>query len=74
MLKIDQIDDYNLPTFIEDNKSKRKTFIDSNKHNLTSCNLCGKEFKTKSKFERFCQDCKLENETYHDYENYNEDW
>lgn len=28
------------------------------------CNLCGKQFKRHSRFERFCEDCKYENELY----------
>lgn len=28
------------------------------------CNLCGKRFKRHSRFERFCEDCKHENELY----------
>ncbi len=38
------------------------------------CNLCGKRFKAKSKFERFCIDCKQGNEDYHNYSAYNEAW
>jgi hypothetical protein len=34
------------------------------------CNLCDKEFKPRNKFERFCDECKIENESYLDYEDY----
>lgn len=71
MLKFNQFNNYNLPTTIEDKKSKRKAIIESNKNIFISCNLCGKEFKFKSKYERFCQDCKIESELYNDFENYN---
>lgn len=28
------------------------------------CNLCGKRFKRHSRFERFCEECKHDNELY----------
>lgn len=52
----------------ENNKRSRVVRIDRLKQ--TTCNLCGKEFKLKNKYERFCEDCKLENQDYHDYEIY----
>lgn len=36
--------------------NKRK----SNPVRLQACNLCGDEFKTRSKFKRFCTDCREE--------------
>lgn len=39
-----------------------------------NCNLCGKKFKKKSKYERFCRDCKSENEAYLDYEDFDASW
>lgn len=41
---------------------------------VVNCNLCGKKFKKKSKYERFCQDCKSENEAYLDYEAFDANW
>lgn len=66
---------------IRDDETKIHSNLNDSKHTnnrlrekklkFISCNLCGKNFKTKSNFERFCQECKIENEDYIDYEFYN---
>jgi|GEM_PF-3652431 len=43
-------------------------------HKVVQCNLCGKTFKFKSKFERFCNDCKLDNEEYQAYNDFRSVW
>ena len=55
---------------VQDKKSKKLKNMSSKKQKNITCNLCDKEFKPKSKFERFCFDCKIENEDYLDYEAY----
>jgi len=32
------------------------------------CNLCGTQYEAKSKFERFCSECKEHSELYHFHE------
>lgn len=41
---------------------------------IVQCNLCGKTFKVKSKFERFCNECKMDNEEYQAYNDYRSVW
>lgn len=56
--------------FLKDEKINKKKLLDFKKTKNIHCNLCDKVFKPKSKFERFCHDCKEENEDYLDYERY----
>jgi len=67
-------------TFLEswlgiDNKKNKSIiqskFLKPRGQRFVECNLCGRSFKVKSRFERFCQECKLENEEYHAYDAFN---
>lgn len=42
-------------------KQKKNTF------RKVTCNLCEKEFKTKNKFVRFCNECKSDNDLLFDF-------
>lgn len=53
------------------NKSKKRSkFIHLKKAKFIRCNLCGKQFKARSNYERFCPECKTENEEYQNHEDY----
>jgi len=57
------------------NKSRKRHGLTNNKrYKGICCNLCGKEFKARSRFERFCYECKNENEEYQSFEDYKGCW
>lgn len=66
--------DYDFNLVPNEKRTKRLKLVDSIKQKSTRCNLCGKRFKPKTKFERFCLECKIENEDYHAYEDDNRIW